>query len=397
MNTIYSTYNRCQGDKVDFPNLPHEIILEVFFVLSPQETRILINKLKQILGHLPPTLDTAINNVKLLINFAFQRLYSGKLLVTSESHDKKDTGNADTVLSIGKFESKFIDTKENLVENTHFRKTRPRTLQFRFVRDANDYSRFVDELYLLSRVFEELDTRNEISEYIGIACQLELYLDGYTIAVESPTTILVAVLRTLASFANPNTMLQKTLSCKFKRITLKSTDIGRYYVSQWGQLLGRFSNATYLNLSDNIISLDSSSRNEGELEIKVDLLAKSFVWPSALKELNLDNNLLTYISRNFMKNLPKRTLEKLLICSNKLVSLGQHDLEVFAFKDALPQLSELKLNYNNNLMFINEHMFENIKLTGHFSRLEIKGCNIDEHNLQLLKNAAVREDFDLIL
>lgn len=381
---------------LNISELPHEIIVEIFFILSPSETQSLISKLYQILDSLPPNLDSAANNVRLLISFAFQRLYSGKLLVTSDSCCKRgeETGS-DAVLSLRNFEEKFLESDENEIENTLFKKTRPQILTFRFIRDVNDYSNFVEDLYSLNAIFDNLSDKNEITRYIGIACQLELYIDGYTIGVESPTTILVAVLKTLISLANPDTALKNSLSSKFKSITIKSTDIGNYYVSRWGQLLGCFTNIVYLNLSDNIIKLDSNPRNEGELGIKIDLLANDFVWPPSLKELNLDSNMLTYISKKFVLRLPSNTLEKLLICSNKLTTLGQHDLEFFKFIEVLPQLTSLKLNYNNTLMLVNEHMFDKISLKGKFRILELRGCNIDEHNMLLLKGVSVREKFCL--
>lgn len=376
--------------------LPHELIVEILFILSPSETQSLISKLYQILENLPPNLNIAANNVRLLISFAFQRLYSGKLLVTSDSCCKKgEEIGSDAVLSLRNFEDKFLESRENEIENILFKKTRPQILTFRFIRDVNDYSNFVEDLYSLNAIFDNLSDRNEITKYIGIACQLELYIDGYTIGVESPTAILVAVLKTLISLANPNTALKNSLSSKFKSITIKSTDIGNYYVSRWGQLLGCFTNITHLNLSDNIIKLDSNPRNEGELGIKIDLLANDFVWPPSLKELNLDNNLLTYISKKFVLKL-SRTLEKLLICSNKLTTLGQDDLQFFKFIEVLPQLNTLKLNYNNTLMLVNEHMFDKISLKGKFRTLELRGCNIDEHNMLLLKGVSVRENFCLL-
>lgn len=382
---------------LNIPELPHEIIVEIFFMLTPLETQSLISKLHQILDNLPPNLDTAANNVKLLIRFAFQRLYSGKLLVTSDYCCKKGLeAESDVVLSLRNFEDKFLESKENEIENTLFKKTRPQILKFRFIRDVNDYSNFVDDLYSLNAIFDNLNDRNEITKYFGIACQLELYIDGYTIGVESPTAILIAVLKTLINLANPDTALKNSLSSKFKSITIKSTDIGDYYVSRWSQLLGCFTNVTYLNLSDNIIKLDCNPRNEGELDIKIDLLANDFVWPPALKELNLDNNLLTYISKRFVLKLPSNTLEKLLICSNKLTTLGQTDFESFNFTEVLPQLTSLKLNFNNTLMLVNERMFDKISLTGKFRSLELGGCNIDEHNMLLLKAVSKRENFSLL-
>ena len=58
---------------LNISELPHEIIVEIFFMLTPLETQSLISKLHQILDNLPPNLDTAANNVKLLIRFAFQK------------------------------------------------------------------------------------------------------------------------------------------------------------------------------------------------------------------------------------------------------------------------------------------------------------------------------------
>lgn len=388
--------NKSRG-RLRFSKLPHEIIVEIFYNLTPVETRSLISKLNRILELLPTEFKTETDDILLLRQFAFQRLYSGKLLITSDSYVREGLDQEkDTVLSLSSFEDKFQSQGNDSIENALFKKTRPQVLKFRFVREANDYSNFVTDLYALSGIFNNLKDHNEVTNYIGVACQLELHIDGYTIGIESPTAILVAVLKTLISLANPHTVLKNSLSSKFKSITIKSTDIGNYYVSRWSRLLGNFTNVTHLNLADNIIRLDSNSRNEGELDIKIDFLANDFVWPPALRELILDSNLLTYISKDFWLNLPSDTLEVVLLSSNKIVTLGQSNSEFVNLSKVLPNLTTLKLNYNNHLIFLNQHMFENTGARGKFKLLELKGCNIDENNIQLLKNMATKERFRLL-
>lgn len=379
-------------------DLPDEIILEIFGQLSPAETQTLIYHLTNLLDQTSITSIRLIDNVKFLIKLSYIRLYKGKSLILSNEPNDDTYSEYDTVLTFDKFKNKLYS--DNGIDQEVFKETRPKLLDFKLIRNANDYINFVGDLSKLNQIIDELLDGGEISNYFELVCQLGFYLDGNTISIESPTSLLTAILKTFINLVSKNIDTNSKgnekahfLSEKFQSFTIKSTDIGNYYTSQWGQLLGRFTNLTTLNLSDNIIKSDKNQRFQGagDQSTQVDIIGNYFTWPPRLKSLSLDKNLISYITKKLIKNLPQ-TLEILLIENNRLCSLGCSELEYFNIAQDLPNLTTLNLTNNYLLIFINCAIFDNVAICGgKFKTLFINGCNVDENNLQQLKEKLSKE------
>lgn len=389
MHGITTLYRIC--------HLPDEIVLQVLENFNPQETTHFIQSLTEILNQLNLDDLQQISQLKLLINLAYQRLYKGKSLILSSKASSAKYPDYDCILTFEKFQERFTSksnqTPGEQIDENVFKQTRPHSLDFKFIRSANDYTGFVGDLYKLNLILELIIDGGEITDYFGLVCQLGFYLDGNTVSIESPTSLLTAILKTLISLVSyGDSSKASSISTKFHTITIKSTDIGNYYVAQWGQLLGRFTNVTTLDLSDNIIRLDSNQRTQGtDSTLSIDLLANYFSWPPQLKVLCLEKNLITYISRKFIDNLPK-TLEQLLLANNRLASLGCNDSEQFSLARDLPNLKILDLSRNYSLIFINTDIFTNVREARLFRGLNVRGCHIEENNLQQLKLVLAAEN-----
>lgn len=378
---------------INIANLPWELILRILRFLSPNETLILIKQLHKCAIWSRGDQTKGSEAYDTLLEICYKRLYDGKVLVTTDPANQARE-DYDSVLSIGEFCQKFEDTGE--LESKVFKTTRPRELQFVFVRNCHDYSQFIEELKAFNYILEKLNVEDDITRYIDDTCQISLFIDGNTLMIESPTGILVAVLKTLILAADGLTLLKDVLVRKFTNITIRSTDIGKHYLPLWGRLLERFSNVATLDLTDNLIALDLIMTNEGHALLKVDLLANEICWPKNLKSLILDKNHISYISSNFISNLPRNTVEHLLLSANSLVTLGQNHGESFNISQELPKLRSLCLKDNNLLKFINPNIFDNVKIAGQFKLLDVRGCNIDEECIGLLRRKSYDENFRIL-
>lgn len=378
---------------LNIANLPWELILRIFKFLSPDETVFLIKQLHECAIWSQGDQTKGIDEYDTLLEICYKRLYEGKILITTDPANQARV-DYDSVLSISEFCQKFKDTGE--LASKIFKTTRPRELQFVFVRGCHDYSQFIEELKEFNYILEKLNVEDDITRYIDETCQISLFIDGNTLMIESPTGILVAVLKTLILAADGGTLLKDVLVRKFTNITIKSTDIGNHYLPLWGRLLERFSNVATLDLTDNLITLDLILTNEGQTLLKVDLLANEISWPKNLKCLVLDKNNLSYISSNFISNLPRNTVEHLLFSANSLVTLGQNHGESFNIPQDLPRLRSLCLKDNNLLRFINPNIFDNVKIASQFKILDVRGCNIDEECIRLLRRKSDNENFHVL-
>ncbi|CCE86618.1 Piso0_005118 [Millerozyma farinosa CBS 7064] len=378
---------------LNIANLPWELVLRIFKLLSPDETLFLIKQLHECAIWSQGNHTKGRDEYDTLLEICYKRLYEGRILITTDPANQARV-DYDSVLSIGEFCQKFKDTGE--LESKVFKTTRPRELQFVFVRDCHDYSQFIEELKEFNYILEKLNVEDDITRYIDETCQISLFIDGNTLMIESPTGILVAVLKTLILAADGQTLLKDVLVRKFTNITIKSTDIGKHYLPLWGRLLERFSNVVTLDLTDNLITSDLILTNEGHTSLKVDSLANEISWPKNLKCLILDKNNLSYISSNFISNLPRNTVEHLSFSANSLVTLGQNHGESFNIPQDLPKLRSLCLKDNNSLRFINSNIFDNVKIAGQFKILDIRGCNIDEECIRSLRRKSDNENFHVL-
>lgn len=259
-----------------------------------------------------------------------------------------------------------------------FRSTRPKHIEFVFIRQPNDYRQFVTDLNSFTQMIEAKD-----SPYLNQVLQYGLYINGNCVAIEPTTSFLVSILKVLIAISSQ-------LSHKFTRISIKSTDIGQYYIGQWCQLFSRFTTTQYLDLSDNLIRLEL--HHEPDLN---DILA-TFEWPPNLVYLNLNKNFISHVSREFLERLPE-SLEVLILSNNWVGALGLPvpglglGLALARLPLALtlalaqaplvlgPNLKVLELSYNTALTYINPLVFGQV---GKGFRLGLRGCNVGEENMR---------------
>lgn len=354
--------------------LPQEVTLKILRYLTPKETHGLIGNLQSF----EPSKTT-----KVLIELSFRRLYSGKTLIYSTSEGDKISHRGITDVSL-KFRE-FLDAIEypdyQQKELAQFRLVRPQTLDFKFNRSANDYTIFVADLYKFASMVDLLETSrgSNVSQYFKCVHQLELHINGNSILIETPSSIVVSILKTLISIASKKNPLKD----RFKVLLIICTDIGDYFITQWFQVFGRFANLESLDLSDNMIR--SARFNPEEDWIKC------ATWPPRLKSLFLDKNMITKLTKELIISFPT-LLETLLISKNLLVVVGYSD-EFFELGKGLPNLKYLNLSDNRGLKFVNPEIFD-----GHckLEVLNLKGCYMDRDNLEELRKISLKNEFRLI-
>lgn len=342
-------------------DLPSELAVEIFHYLSPNETHYIINQIKHPKEN-DHVRDTHHDNVQLL-DLLYQRLYNGKLSIVN--NDPKDRQQADTLHTVNSFEEIFI---VNNYENNLFQETRPRSVEINFSRRANDYKQFIDNMYEFNLILEK-DCNPLIMDYFAKIQQVSFYADGNLMMVENPATLSTIIIKILIN------LTESSLSSNLQRISIKSFDIGSFYVSKWSQLFRNFDHLQYLDLSNNLIrSLDDAC---------VDVMGLSFKFPPKLKVLILDGNSIKTVSANFVRNLPS-SIEALLLNMNLVASLGVD--ERLHLDKYLPNIRLLRLNHNNRLIYINPSSFE--ELLAKSLTIELKACNVTPENIIALKGAS---------
>ncbi|ODV82175.1 uncharacterized protein CANTADRAFT_4203 [Suhomyces tanzawaensis NRRL Y-17324] len=298
-------------------HLPSEVIISIFQYLTPRETLALIKRLK---------LHQHEFRIKMIINLMYQRLFNGKVMIVNEVPKDKLLG--DTLLTVSSFEEIF---KVDCYENHLFKDIRPNSIEFKFTRQANDYSTFIHNLYEFNQLLEARNCGSDlVTAYLDKTLQMTFYADANLIMVENPTSLSAIMIKVLINLATHPAMAHK-----FDLVAIKSTDIGNIYVSQWGQLFAKFGNLHELDLSDNMI------RNY--YDDACDVLTK-FKFPRGLKKLTLNNNQLTTVSREFIKALPP-SLEELLLSNNRISEVCP-GIVPFRVRGHLPKLRLLDLSFN---------------------------------------------------
>lgn len=373
-------------------SLPAEIISLILQFFSPDETRIFIRSINILRKELSPILRTSLN-LGCLLELALLRLYGGRIRLTSQVKKDEDDYNS-TQITVQEFIDKFKKGDSDAQEYEYFARFSPHTISIEFVREVRDYKQFLDDIGLLNQVFESLRRSDVVSNCFESAGEVELYINGNAVSIESPSAIWIAIMRTLINLTTSKFISGNFFSGKFTKVSIVSTDLGNYYVSRWSKLLSFFSNLTYLNLSDNMLKLDIDGENFGDSFMKVDIFADDFIWPSKLKTLILDHNLISYISKNFVEKLPSNSLEELLIGSNRLITVGVSTFEEFSLAENLPKLKKLNLRGNNGLISIGTKLFE--KDTHIFEYLDVSKCNLDRFTLSFLKMTSSSQDFKLL-
>lgn len=380
------------NSEITILSLPCEIISLILQFFSPDETRGFMQSINLLRKQLIPILPTS-QNLECLIELALLRLYGGRIILTSEFKKEEDRYNS-TQITVQEFVHKFEKDDSNAHEYNFFTRFSPQTISIEFIREVRDYKQFLDDIGLLNQVFESLKHSHVVSNCFELAGALELYINGNDISVESPSAIWIAIMRTLINLTTSRFVSGNFFSGKFTKVSIVSTELGNYYVSRWSKLLSNFSNLTYLNLSDNMLKLDIDGENFGDSSMKVDIFAEDFIWPSKLKTLILDHNLISYISKNFIEKLPSNSLEEILIASNRLVTIGENTFEEFSLTEDFPKLKKLNLRGNNSLISIGAKVFEKDIHTLEY--LDVSKCNLDAFALRFLKLMSSCQDFKLL-
>lgn len=393
--------------------LPIDLVFKVLDNLTIVETESFIDNLNQII-HVSD-MDRKLINEMVII--AYQRIYRGKFTVYSnldshnpssfdkamkfeefhrvlnerggESTNPSGGGDNDTIGPTATDPISADSIPTPAIQNLTFRSTRSRFIEFVFIRQPNDYTQFVSDLNDFSRMIEHKETN--LFTYLDAVLQYGLYINGNCIAIEPTTSFLVSILKVLISISSES----QCLGQKFTRVTIKSTDIGQYYITQWCKLFSRFTNTQYLDLSDNLIKLDDNVY-ESSPSVDRDLLGSHFEWPPNLTYLNLNKNFITDISSKFIKNLPD-TLKILILSNNWLTTIGQDhsesgpDSNSFNLFTNLPNLNILSLSYNNRLVHINPAIFLTINKC--FKTLIIRSCSVSNDNITELGLVAKKHSF----
>jgi hypothetical protein len=359
-------------------DLPSELVVEIFRYLSPDETNHVINQIKH-----PYTnrIDFhPINHINYphpnhpstkLLSLLYFRLYNGKLTIIND--DPKDNQQTDILLTIHSFEEIFL---VNNYENMLFQGIRPRSVEIKFTRQINDYSKFINNMYEFNGILEK-NSNELIIDYFEKIQQVNFYADGNLMMMENPATLSTIMIKILIN------LTETSLALKLARISIKSFDIGDFYVSRWSQLFRNFENLEYLDLSDNLIRSDYDDSD--------DIMGMSFKFPPKLKNLILDGNSISRMTANFVKNVPA-SIEVILLNRNLISEIGVNEpLDLASY---LPNLRLLRLNHNR-IGFINPSSF--VGILSKDLVVEARACNLTPGNLRALKSVAEVEKFSIII
>lgn len=337
--------------------LPNELIIKVFQYLSPVETNELILQLG----------DFRTTHAHPIINLLYERLFSGKLMLIND--EPNETFDPDLQLTLSSFQEKFIDGKINY-ENLLFQLIRPNKLEFNFTRQHGDYMRFICNL----NQFHEILFDPNIQRYFGKVFQADVYVDANLVLIENPDNLTAVIIKVILELSRHEEFIHKV-----KHLTVKASDIGNMCVPQWSYLLANFTSLISLNLLQNLLR----SNYEGFLDVWG--VHKKF--PDRLRILNLDSNMLTYVSNNFLKNLPD-TLEELY--------MNQNDIEIIEsceLGEVLPNLKRWELNYTK-LRLMNSMMISSCKKGFTF---EIVSTYLSLYQIEKLHQIAKQKELILVL
>lgn len=181
-------------------DLPSELVVEIFRYLSPDETNHVINQIKH-----PYTnrIDFhPINHINYphpnhpstkLLSLLYFRLYNGKLTIIND--DPKDNQQTDILLTIHSFEEIFL---VNNYENMLFQGIRPRSVEIKFTRQINDYSKFINNMYEFNGILEK-NSNELIIDYFEKIQQVNFYADGNLMMMENPATLSTIMIKSLST------------------------------------------------------------------------------------------------------------------------------------------------------------------------------------------------------
>lgn len=335
--------------------LPNEVVLNILKNLSTEKVTELVHYYKNIESALP------------ILVLLYQRLFGGVLLILNGAPRVDFT--RDYGLTIDAFENKILN--DCSFEGKAFEQVRPNLIEFKFTRQTADYHQFIIDLNGLLHLLESDDPK--ICKYFEHAQRINIHIDAHLVFIENPDSLNSIIIKLLLELSRHN------LTKKINKFTIKSSEIGSLYVAHWSKLFQYFSSLSTLDLSENLI------RSNHEHFLDVWGMLKKF--PSTLTTLNMNNNMLTYISKDFIYNLPP-SLEVLL--------MNQNDVEIIEPCDLLqplPQLRNWSLNYTK-LCVLSPTMFKNC---GKDFVLEIKSTYLPDNDLEKLHAIAKHRGFKILL
>ncbi|KAI5969305.1 hypothetical protein CANMA_001625 [Candida margitis] len=335
--------------------LPNEVILHILKNLSNEKTTELIVYYKNIESASP------------ILILLYQRLFGGILLISNGAPRVDFTG--DYGLTVGAFEDKILN--DCSFENKVFQRVRPNLIEFKFTRQTADYQQFISDLNGLHHLLGSNDSR--ICQYFEHAQHINIHIDAHLVFIENPDSLNSIIIKLLLELSRHN------LTKKISKFTIKSSEIGSLYVAHWSKLFQYFSSLSTLDLSENLI------RSNHEHFLDVWGMSKKF--PSTLTTLNMNNNMLTYISKDFIYNLPP-SLEVLLMNQNDVEIIEPCDLS-----KPLPKLKNWSLNYTK-LCVLSPTMFNNC---GKDFVLQIKSTYLPESDLDKLQAIAKHRGFQIFV
>lgn len=353
--------------------LSNELILDIFRLLTLDETYVLINNLSFLTTKAP---------VHQFILLAYERIYGGTISIYSNLKPHK---RARYNWSVQFDQLKEIFTQSNSMiddplEKQIFMNTRPRYMKFIFCRETNDFTKFAEDLNDFTLAVEG-DTKNDpFSRYLNSVLQCGISIDGSAIFSLLTSSSIVAVLRALIAISN------RSFCEKVRELNITYAYLGKHFESQWGKLFSRFISVTKLDLTRNMIPLDGTNYINGEMPAR-DILGTCFEWPPNLVHLNLTGNLLTYVSIDFLQSLPK-TLETLRLSENQFKEIVVGDLN-----GILPNLKYLELDSNLQLSFIDPKIFNSSE--GKLKLLSISYCRLSHLNTGSLISVAKEKGFQI--
>ncbi|KAI5950753.1 hypothetical protein KGF54_003827 [Candida jiufengensis] len=338
--------------------LPNEIILEILRYLDTKEIDDLITQFYK------------LQSAKPILKLLYQRLFSGKLHIINE--EPRLQFHHDYELTIDNFKDKLIECNNEIsFENCIFKKVRPNIIEFKFTRQQSDYRRFIHDLNQFHELIESTDSN--IRQYFNKSLQINIFIDSNLVFMENPDTFKSIIIKLLLELS------KNEFASKIQNFTIKSSEIGSLYVAHWSQLFKYFTNLTILNLEDNFL--------KSNYEQYLDVWGMSQKFPNTLTQLNLDRNMFTYISKDFLINLPS---------SLAILSMNQNEIEIIEpceLGDALPNLRNWLLNYTK-LCVISPSMFK--KCNSGFI-LEIKSTYLPDSDLQKLHLIAKDRGFKVLI
>ncbi|KAI5966735.1 uncharacterized protein KGF55_000144 [Candida pseudojiufengensis] len=325
--------------------LPNELIIEILRYLDVTTVHELISQLRHNHSAIP------------ILRLLYQRLFGGVLHIIND--EPRLQFRHDYELTIGDFRDKLIGGEEDAnFEDLIFQNVRPNIIEFKFTRQQSDYKRFIHDLNQFHQLLES--TEPNIRSFFNKTLQINIFIDSNLVFLENPDSFKSIIIKVLLE-------LSKTeFGPKIKNFTIKSSEIGGLYVAHWSQLFKYFTSLKKLNLEDNFL--------KSNYEQYLDVWGMSQKFPNTLTELNLDKNMLTYISKDFLSNLP---------LSLEVLSMNQNEINIIEpceLGQSLPNLRHWLLNFTK-LCVISPSMFKKCK-TGFV--LEIKSTYLPDSDLEKL-------------